>query len=234
MAGDEFIKEVKTELDEVGRVCGMRAVYNIVETVCVTDQWIDANVGYLLSTYSHIQQVVLFKAGMNTLSYRIPALKNCNVYEIDVPTVIFLKRHMIKKSITKHLPPSAARDIALCACTIEDSVFQSDEWLSALDQHGWMQSQPSIFIMQDVADDLKTESVEHMLQTILMQTMHGSAVLFNTSRMMDEKTRVENWLKKLGFHVFDIDELKDKKIHGGCLSSSDPGFRNQWLIACET
>lgn len=232
LAGTDFIKDVKQELNEIGRVCGMRTVYNVMESGCVTENWIDSNINRLLKTYSHIDQVVIFKAGMSTLAYRLESLKRCQVYELDSANVSFMKKHLIESS-HKKVRMYAHWDY-LCPCPIDDHNVQNDFWLDSLDDYGWLQSQPSVFVMQDVVDQLQIQSVEHILKSVLHRTMHGSAVVFNTGRMMDERRRMENWLTELGFDVFSIDELADKKIHGGVLSTCDSGFKNKWLISCET
>ncbi len=227
-----YVNDVKRELEQLSKVSGMRAVYNELETVCVIDKWIAQKADKCLQNRPDMDQIVVINAGMGSLPYCLEASRRCTVFEIDSAVVFFMKKHLINMSPEK--VRMYAHWLHYCPCTIDNHTVMNDGWFDSLQDAGWDQSATSLFIMQDTADELKLESVEHVLLTALHRTKTGSVVIFNTGRMLDERRRVENWLMNLGYTEFEIDLLSDKKIHEGVLSIHDPGFTENWLVCCSS
>lgn len=225
MAGEEYVLNVQNELQELGKIRGLRAVYNEIESVAVLQNWTDTMVSLFLGDHSDVKQIVVMQSGMTSIAYTQTCLKGKIVYEVDDASVIFLKRQFLKNYNTKLV---RAQEVRYCVCDWN----QDSDWIRTLVQNGWMADQPSVVVVQDMFDNMPLQQVEAILKTIESQFAAGGIVLFNTHRMQDDAYRILGWLKSLNFRNFGVDYLENKDVHGGKLFVKETDFENCWLICC--
>lgn len=227
LAGTELMEQVVSELEEIGRLQGMRAVYNQLESVCVVDHWLHQHTKQFFKKHPETMQIVLFKSGMSALPYVDASFTGRVVYEVDLPIHVFLKKQMLNGSKERFGGHVSA--VKQCLTTFEQD--GSVTWFASLTENGWKSQEPTLFMMQDlsVADSFSMDRLEKILE--LMQAY--GAVTFSTARMQGNKQRIERWLQKIGFKDFTVHALADKAVHEGALSPSDPRFENRWLVFCQ-
>jgi O-methyltransferase involved in polyketide biosynthesis len=232
LAGPEYVDSVQQQLMEYGKIQGMRAVYNRIESDCIAGHWMNMRMHDFLQQNTSVQQIVLLKCGMDSRVYNLHCLQGRSVFEVDDAGLLFLKQHMLSMYSGSQTTQAL---IKRCSCAMDDDAVMSDQWLRSLRDNGWSSEQPSIFVLDGAADSMTVKALQHMLLIMKEQCCSGreNAVLFDTSRMMDEKRRLQNWLLALDLDMHVLDTLDDKTIHGGILSITEPNFKNRYLVMCQ-
>jgi methyltransferase (TIGR00027 family) len=103
---------------------------------------------------SGIDQLVILGAGLDARAWRLQALRNATVFEVDHPSTQQYKR----KRIAGRTPPVDIRYVAVD--------FEKDPFLDGLAGAGFRPSEPSIWIWEGVAMYLPEQAVRDTLRQV--------------------------------------------------------------------
>ncbi|MEM7436320.1 MAG: class I SAM-dependent methyltransferase [Myxococcota bacterium] len=112
-----------------------------------------------------IDQVVILGAGLDARAWRIPALRDVKVYEVDHPATQRFKRSRTED----YPPPGEVRYVPVD--------FERERFSDALGRAGFARERPTAWIWEGVAMYLRREAVIDSLAQMTDLSAHGSALL---------------------------------------------------------
>ena len=134
------------------------------------------------------RQLVLLGAGLDARAYRLAALKDAVVFEVDHPSTQADKRARVP---TKH----AAKEVRFVCVD-----FERDSLLDALRAAGHDASQPTIFVWEGVTMYLERDAVVATLRTVEALSTAGSvlAMTYHAPRDTAEEAILGLYVRVLG------------------------------------
>lgn len=183
LAGDDIIVSERINKEN-------NAVYPVV---AIRTHWMDEKIKALLAADPGITQVVLCGAGMDARAYRMEALKQCEVYELDIKPVLDYKASTIS-TVTDKFP--------LLAASIKrvDSDFADDiSWMDKLKASGYSPTKgKTIWILEGFLYYFEKERAHSLLKTVQKDSVAGSVLLadhINDFTLVSLKKQAANkWL----------------------------------------
>ncbi|KAF2078246.1 hypothetical protein CYY_000436 [Polysphondylium violaceum] len=109
---------------------------------------------FLDSYQEGLQQFVVFGAGMDTRSYRLPLDAKCTIFEIDLPGVLKFKEKALQEAI-KEIPP-----VGQCKIQFIPSDLSSLDWNHKLKDMGFDNSKPTLWVAEGLFMYLSESTIE--------------------------------------------------------------------------
>lgn len=169
--------------------------------------WLDSRIGDIIENRS-IDQVVILAAGLDTRAYRMPELKQADVYEIDLPDLISAKERLFNKlseeiseEIEGGLEP-IAKNITRIASDLSQPI-----WTEHLAQAGFDSDKPTLFLMEGLVYYFDEEQLDTLGRQIKSCAAEGSHLLFDCINKESIRPRqFDNILGKPSLFVSGMDE----------------------------
>lgn len=111
-----------------------------------------------------VAQLVILGAGLDARAWRVPALEDTVVFEVDHPSTQRYKRDRIARKA----PPTDIRYVAVD--------FEKERFSEALEQAGFRRDVPSMWIWEGVTMYLPRSAVQEAIAQITSLTAAGSTV----------------------------------------------------------
>jgi len=175
-----------------------------------------------ISAAAPVQQMVILGAGFDTRAYRLEALREAIVYEVDHPDTQTLKRTHAGALQAK------ARQIRYAATD-----FHEGELQHALQSTGYDSAVPAFWLWEGVTMYLSAEAVAANLKTIGELSAPGSRVAFTYLSKDRERIPRSIFLSLLGEPVrsaYSPVEIRELTHRRGWNKESDSGIED-WLRA---
>lgn len=133
-----------------------------------------------------IGQIVILASGLDARSYRLPCLRDVDMYEIDQPEVLAFKdsvlsTHGAKVLAALHWVPIDLRD---------------DTWPSVLRAAGFDTSRPTAWLAEGLLPYLSSDEHDRLFTTVMALSAPGSQLAAEVYPDADESfgaTRMEEW-----------------------------------------
>jgi methyltransferase (TIGR00027 family) len=228
LAGEEKVQEVQALIDSMPSAAAAR---NMRESFAVRSEWINRELQSYLSRHKDITQVVLLGAGMDTRAYVLEYLKECHVFEVDLPEVVLLK----EKLLQHHKFPLVAKSITRVAA---DLCNPSAEWIQALKHRGYSTDVQTVFIMEGIIYYLSVAEGDALLKQCFSIAAPSSVLIADTmSTGFQPQSECEatpylrkhamdypvQYLNKLGFKRVKLAQ-PGKEANFGMLDTSVPAY----------
>eukprot|EP00929_Paragymnodinium_shiwhaense_P051107 TRINITY_DN25730_c0_g2_i1.p1 TRINITY_DN25730_c0_g2~~TRINITY_DN25730_c0_g2_i1.p1 ORF type:complete len:279 (-),score=54.43 TRINITY_DN25730_c0_g2_i1:429-1265(-) len=167
-----------------------------VDFLAVRTRWIDD----LLASPSPAQLVIL-GAGLDSRAYRLPALRNVPVYELDFPEVLHAKTALLAES-----EPLADRKAVAAN-------LGTDDWATTVMNAGFQRTKPSVWLLEGLTGYLTEAELSTLLDKVATLATAGSrmVVTFVGKDMQKQVTSMHK--------LFINDEAEAGKLlgkHGWC------------------
>ena len=133
----------------------------------VRKRYIDAKV----AEATHLDALVNLGAGLDTLAFRLPALAERPVFEVDQPGNIALKRSKLNQALGE-IPDQ------LHLVSVD---FDAQELGSALASHGYSNNMKTFFVLEAVTQYLTTAGIQTTFD-FLAKAQSGSRLIFTYVR----------------------------------------------------
>jgi methyltransferase (TIGR00027 family) len=134
--------------------------FGLIDHMVLRTQAIDAHLASAL--HSGIDQLVILGAGLDARAWRLEALKDVTVFEVDHPATQRYKR----KRMSQKRPPGDIRYVSVD--------FETDQFSSALEGAGFRSGAPSTWIWEGVAMYLPLDAVHATLGQLTSLAAAGS------------------------------------------------------------
>lgn len=144
------------------------ATFGLVDHNVLRTEAIDAHL--LRALRSGIRQLVILGAGLDARAWRLQALEDATVFEVDHPATQRYKR----ERVAGKTPPTDIRYVAVD--------FESERFSERLQSEGFRPREPSIWIWEGVAMYLPVEAVNETLRQLTSLAAEGSTLVM-TYRM---------------------------------------------------
>jgi methyltransferase (TIGR00027 family) len=118
-----------------------------------------------------IQSVVILGAGFDTLAYRMTELESRQVYEVDLPQVIQMKKAELERLFGR--VPAHVKLISLD--------FDSQDLEDALRQAGYSETEPTFFVWEGVTQYISETAVRKVFK-FFEKVPAGSQLVFTYAR----------------------------------------------------
>jgi methyltransferase (TIGR00027 family) len=115
-----------------------------------------------------VDQVVILGAGFDSRAYRLAALQDCTVFEVDQPATQAVKRE--RSAPLNGSAPASIRHVAVD--------FEHDDLRDSLIGCGYRPEAPAIFLWEGVTNYLTAAAVDGTLAAIRALAAPGSTLLF--------------------------------------------------------
>jgi methyltransferase (TIGR00027 family) len=176
-----------------------------------------------------IRQVVVLGAGLDARAWRLPALHDAIVFEIDHPATQAHKRARLA---------ATASDIRLCARAVRfvGVDFERDSLLDRLAEAGHDSSQPSVFVCEGVIMYLTAAAVDGTLRALATLAAEGSLLALSYCVVAGRDPATAAVLSLVGEPIhtrLDPPELAALLARHGFAVTSDAGDR-EWARAFDT
>ena len=157
--------------------------------------------GALERHLSHIDQLVILGAGLDTRAYRLAAGSGIQCFEVDMPKTQSFKREMLRRA-----------RLDATGVIFVPADFESEEWFKELVNRGFEPGKPSFFLWEAVTMYLDRLAVETTLRRVAA-CAPGSVVAFDyfASQLIDDRSLFMGFLRAVAklvgesFGVFGID-----------------------------
>jgi methyltransferase (TIGR00027 family) len=157
--------------------------------------------GALERHLSHIDQLVILGAGLDTRAYRLAAGIGVHCFEVDMPKTQSFKREMLRRA---HVDSTGV--------TYVPADFESEDWFENLVSGGFEPGKPSSFLWEAVTMYLDRLAVETTLRRFAA-CAPGSVAAFDyfASQLMEDRSLVMGFLRAMArlvgepFGTFGID-----------------------------
>jgi len=136
------------------------STFGLVDHMVLRTQAIDAHLVSALQT--GIDQLVILGAGLDARAWRLEALKDATVFEVDHPATQRYKR----KRMSRKCPPADIRYVSVD--------FEKDRFANALEEAGFRPGAPSAWIWEGVAMYLPLDAVHDTLRQLTSLAAAGS------------------------------------------------------------
>lgn len=136
--------------------------FGLIDHMVLRTKAIDVHLAEALR--SGIDQLVILGAGLDARAWRLQALRNATVFEVDHPSTQQYKR----KRIAERTPPGDIRYVAVD--------FEKEAFSDGLARAGFLPREPSIWIWEGVAMYLPTEVVRNTLRQLTSLAAPESAL----------------------------------------------------------
>jgi methyltransferase (TIGR00027 family) len=167
-----------------------------------------------------IDQLVILGAGFDTRAWRLDALQNATVFEVDHPATQALKRERAAAI------PAKAREVRFVATD-----FQQGDLSASLRAAGYDASLPAFWLWEGVTVYLRPEAVAANLEALAALSPPGSRLALTYMSKDGDRTPRSPFLALLGEPVrsaYTPAEVADLGKIYGWTSSADSGIED-WL-----
>ncbi|MBT8470112.1 MAG: SAM-dependent methyltransferase, partial [Deltaproteobacteria bacterium] len=134
--------------------------FGLIDHMVLRTQAIDAHLASALR--SGIDQLVILGAGLDARGWRLAALKDVTVFEVDHPATQRYKR----KRMSQQRPPADIRYVSID--------FETERFADALESAGFRSGAPSAWIWEGVAMYLPLDAVHDALAQLTSLAAPGS------------------------------------------------------------
>jgi methyltransferase (TIGR00027 family) len=128
--------------------------------------WIDDQLRNALQ--DGIKQIVILGAGYDCRAYRLPGMEILNVFEVDHPSTMKIKKECLKSKLK--VLPNYVKYVEMD--------FDNEDLASVLSTSGFNRSQSAFFLWEGVMHYLTADAVDTTLRTIASISSPGSRLVF--------------------------------------------------------
>jgi methyltransferase (TIGR00027 family) len=139
------------------------ATFGLIDHNVLRTEAIDAHV--LRALQAGARQLVILGAGLDARAWRLPALRDATVFEVDHPATQRYKR----RRVAGRTPPADIRYVAVD--------FESESFSERLQSEGFRGREPSVWIWEGVAMYLPLEAVNETLRQVTSLAAKGSTLV---------------------------------------------------------
>jgi len=179
---------------------------------------------------SQIKQVVILGAGMDTRAYRLPALHDTVIFELDMPEVISLKEKLLMETDQYTLPPMPrCRAVVRVPCNLI-----SKAWARQLMLAGFNPALRSLWIIEGLLYYLPEACVDRLFENIADLSAPGSRMIASMVLQLSARQQA----------MIDSQKLREAAVQGKSTAtgSSADAFKDpvpesvekfaMWLETC--
>lgn len=124
---------------------------------------------YLLSaTAGPCRQVVILGAGLDTRALRLPWPEGVHVFEVDTPTVLGFKEHVLAE---------AGAAASSCSRTLIEADLRAD-WAAQLSETPFDRDVPTAWVAEGVLPYLTVDEAQHLITVVGAHSAPGSRLVF--------------------------------------------------------
>lgn len=227
-AGDVFLRglQEKVRRDQDKKERETAGVMMAVRTL-----WFDARLAEALARFdstSSNHQVVLLGAGMDARAYRLRALKDCAVFEVDSTKALHFKEAVLQAMVDagEPLPRLEAKSVHRVAADIA-----GEDWFPRLTAAGFEAQLPTVWILEGFLYYLQEARAKETLKCITQNAVSETVVLADfmnessTHLARELKTHFyfhsdwpEELLPMLGFSHVKVSQIGDPDANFGLIN----------------
>ncbi|KAH9300310.1 hypothetical protein KI387_011893, partial [Taxus chinensis] len=222
LAGETHLKNLYTKMkrDRVSKASEISGVMLAVRTL-----WFDSSLEAALRCFQGDTQVVLLGAGMDARAYRLACLKDCTVFEVDLPRVLELKTALLQVATTTESLTLQAKSLRQVPADLTKK-----DWFDTLLNSGFLPHHNTVWILEGILYYLHDLNAKDVLSSISHKCKAHSILLADfmnecsTNLPHELKTNFhfysdwpEELLPTLGYSQVKVSQIGDSDANFGLL-----------------
>ncbi|EXB67772.1 Putative S-adenosyl-L-methionine-dependent methyltransferase [Morus notabilis] len=225
LAGETYLRSLheKIEKDCINNASEISGVILAIRTL-----WIDSRLEEALHpSHGKETQIVLLGAGMDGRAYRLSCLKECDVFEVDLPEVLQMKTSLLQAAVESTNDHQNARVIAKSLTRVEADI-KGNDWLEKLKVSGYVPEKNTVWILEGILYYLTHPQAMQVLKiiadkctttrtTLLADFMNKPSTSLSNSLFHFYSDWPDHLLPSLGFSHVTLSQIGDPDAHFGLL-----------------
>ncbi|KAL5704617.1 hypothetical protein ACHQM5_023016 [Ranunculus cassubicifolius] len=191
LAGEKYLRSLHEKIKK-DKLCNAREISGVI--LAVRTLWFDSEIKSALTSFDNGEetQVVLLGAGMDARAYRLSCLKDSNVFEVDFPKLLQVKRTLLECNNENQELTLMAKSMTRVAADIRD-----DNWIEKLEKSGFVPGRNTVWVLEGIIYYLS-----HLNAMQVLKTIAENCSLTNTVLLADFMNKSSTTLSQSTFHFY--------------------------------